>query len=208
MMSQRTVAIYGRSAVALLVALFMSSCSGFFLGSHDIASLKISPTGPFVKPTATQQFTATATFGNNTMGDVTSTVTWTSSSNGIATIDSSGLATGVALGTTTIKAKSGSVSASTILTVANRTVTSITISPTNPTVSFSLGTNTQQFMATADFSDGSNNVDVTNQVNWTSSNQSVATIASNGLATVTATGTTNIGASYGGVNATTQLTAQ
>ena len=207
MMSQKTVAIYGRSAVALLVALLMGSCSGFFLGSHDIASLRISPTGPFVKPQATQQFTATATYGNNTMGDVTNTVTWTSSSTGIATINSAGLATGVALGTTTIKAKSGSVSASTVLTVSNHTITSITISPANPTITFSLGQTAEQFTAMANYSDNTSG-DVTNQVTWTSGTTTVATINASGLATVTSTGTTTIGAALGGVNASTVLTAQ
>jgi len=199
MINQRSVAICGRAVVVLLMAFLLSSCSGFFLGSHDIASLTISPTGPFVMPNNTQQFTATATFGNNTTGDVTSTATWTSSSTGIATIDSTGLATGVALGTTTIKASSGSVSASTTLTVSNRTVTSLTISANLTTISLSQ-LQTAQLTATAYFSDGTN-TNVTNLATLTSSPQGVVTISSTGLVSPVSTGTTNIGATYGGQTA-------
>ncbi len=199
-----------RFAVALPLATLLSGwygCPGFFPGSNTIVSLAISPTGAFVMPNATQQFSATATFGNNSTGDVTSEVTWTSSSPTIATIDSSGLATGVALGTTTINAKStNNVSATGVtLTVSNRTVQSITISPTSATINLSLGQQTTaQFVATATFSDGS----TTSQVNWASSNNGVATVNSSGLATAVTTGSCTITASLGGQTAAASLTVQ
>src|SRR5271156_4100608 len=102
---------FGGIAAALLTALLLSSCGGgFFPSSTQITALTLSPVSAYITPTGTEQFTATATFGNNTSGDVTSQVTWTSSSPTVATIDSSGLATGVALGTTTITAKSNNSS--------------------------------------------------------------------------------------------------
>ena len=197
---------YAKAVVAVLVAVTLGGCSGFFPGKNTIVSLSLSPSGAFVKPQATQQFTATATFGNSSQGDVTDQVAWTSSQTGIATIDpSSGLATGVALGTTTITAKSSNnVTATTTLTVSNKTVTSLTINPQNFTISLSQGQR-QQYTATANFSDGSFS-NVTSQAGWTSSVTSVATITSGGLATPLSIGSTTIGASYGGQSATTQLT--
>ncbi len=71
----------------------------------------------------------------------------------IATIDANGLATAVALGSTTITATDSGMKQSTTLTVSNKVVSSITISPANSTVTSGL---TQQFTATATFSDNSN----------------------------------------------------
>ncbi len=66
---------------------------------------------------------ATGTYSDGTTQTITSTVTWGSSNTAVATISNSsssyGLATGVAAGTVTISAVSGSVSSSTILTVTS-----------------------------------------------------------------------------------------
>lgn len=199
------VSKFGGLAIALALVLLVSGCPGFFIGSHDIATISITPNGPFIMPQGTQQFTATATYGNNSTGDVTSSVTWTSSVPAIATIDSAGLATGVALGTTSIKARSSNgVNSSVVLTVANHTVTMITVSPTSATINLSFGQPTQQFNATVTFSDGT----MGNQVNWTSSNTGVVTINSSGLATGVSTGSATITASLGGQSATASVTVQ
>lgn len=197
------------AAFATLAIIPLLSCDGFFPSSTTITALTISPTGPFVKPQNTKQFTATATFGNNTMGDATDQVTWTSSNASIATINTAGLATGVAVGTTTIAAKSGSVSASTVLTVSNRAVTKLTVNPPTATINLSIGgQTTQQFTALADFDDGTTGVDVTTLAGWSSSNTSIATINSSGLATAQSTGTATITATYGGQTGTASLTVQ
>jgi hypothetical protein len=167
-------------------------------------SISLSPASAIILPGNTQQFTATGTLGNNTVSNVSSHVTWTSSAPNIATIDSSGLATAVALGTTTITATSGSVNGTASLTVSSKTITSITISPANPSISLSAGL-PQQFTATATFSDGSIGNVTTTSV-WSSSSTSVATISAAGLATPVSIGSTTIGASAGGVAATTSLT--
>jgi len=194
--------------VGFAAVLLASGCAGFFPGKDTVVSLSISPGGPFVMPQATQQFTATATFGNNNTGDVTDQVTWTSSQTGIATIDTSGLATGLALGTTTITAKSSNnITSSTILTVSNKTVTSLTLNPTSTTLSLSgvSGGQTVQFTATAAFSDGSFST-VTNQASWNSSVPTVASVNSTGLCSAVSIGSTSITASYGGQIATASVT--
>ena len=195
-----------KAAFIFVIALSLSSCGGgFFPSKNTIIALSVAPSGAFIKPQDTEQYSATATFGDNSKDDVTTQVTWTSSQSGVATINSTGLATGVAVGTTTITARSSNnVTASTTLTVSSKTVTALTINPTNPSISLSTG-QTQQFTATATFSDGSFG-DVTSQAAWSSSVISVAVISSTGLASPVGTGSTTIGASYGGQTATTSLT--
>ena len=199
----------GKLAAGLFVTLMVASCGQFFPSSNTIVSITLSPTSAQILPTATQQYTATGTFGDNTTGDVTSQVTWVSSATNVATISIAGLATPatpVALGTTNITAKSGSViSPASVLTVSNKTIVSISVSPQNQTLTAG---SQQQYTAQATYSDGSFG-DITNSVTWNSSSTGVATITSpGGLATAVATGTTTITAALGGVIGTTQLTVQ
>ena len=203
----KVVALFGRMAVVLTTALTLSSCSGFFPPAQQIISMSLSPTGAWIKPQGTQQFSATATFGNNTTGDVTSQVTWTSSATSIATVNSSGIVTGVALGNATLTARSNnsSVTATAPITVSAKTITAITVNPSNVTLSISLGQSQQQYTAQATFSDGSVG-DVTNTAAWTSSNTSVAIITSGGLASTVSSGSSTITAATGGVSGNTTLT--
>jgi hypothetical protein len=169
-----------RSAVlalscAVLVIALSTNCgnSNFFPSQTAIIGLSISPASGVVPPGSTANFSATGTLGNNSTQDVTSTVTWTSSSPGIATV-SAGAAKGVALGVTTITATSNNVSASATLLVSN--ITSIKISPSSWSP-LSSG-QTQQFAA-----QGSDGSDVTAYVAWTTSDSNCATVTSTGFAT-------------------------
>lgn len=187
------------------MCMLSGGCSGFFPSADTITSITISPLNAMIAPAGVQQYTATGTFGNNTTGDVTGQVDWTSSATNIATINSAGLATaGSQLGTTTISAKSGSVIAQTGLTVSNSTVTSVTVSPSS--VSLIAGQN-QQLAATANFSNNSSS-NVTNSATWNTSASSVATVSNTGLVTAVATGTATITASYGGQSGNATVTVQ
>jgi Bacterial Ig-like domain (group 2)/Divergent InlB B-repeat domain/Domain of unknown function DUF11 len=154
----------------------------------------------------TQPFTATGHFSDGTTGAVS--VNWTSSNTAIATINTSGVATGVtAGGPITITATSttnGAISGTAQLTVTAATLQTITVAPTSATVSAGL---TQPFTATGHFSDGTTSAV---SVNWTSSDNTIATINASGVATgvkaggpitITATSTTN-----GAISGTAQLT--
>jgi len=188
------------SAISLALALLITvaGCGQFFPSASTITALQIAPSSAVVQPGVTQQFSATATYGNNTTGDVTSQVTWSSNLTTVATINSSGLLTAVALGTATIKAQSGGVIASTPVTVAQKTVTSVTISPLTQTLSLSLGPTTVQFTAMATYSD-STTADVTSIATWTSTPTSVASISTTGVATAASVGTSSVTATSGGV---------
>jgi hypothetical protein len=82
-----------------------------------LQSIAVAPPSPAILATATQQFTATGTYSDGSTQNLTSSATWSSSSTSVATIAAGGLATGVAAGTTTITAASGTVSGTTPLTV-------------------------------------------------------------------------------------------
>jgi uncharacterized protein YjdB len=81
-------------------------------------------------------------------------------------------------------------------------LTSITVTPANPSIS--AGT-TQQFTAAGKYSDGSTK-GLTSQVAWSSSKTAVATISSSGLATAVAAGTTTITAAQNSISGSTSLT--
>ena len=170
-----------------------------------LVSIAVTPSNPSVAQGLTEQFTATGTYSDGSTADLTSSATWTSSDPSKATIGAStGLATTIAAGATTIEAAIGSINGSTTLTVTAASLVSIAISPTNPSIALGL---TQAFTALGTLSDSST-LDLTSSVAWTSSDPSKATIAAGGLASSSlATGTTTIGASLGAVSApTTTLT--
>ena len=190
-------------ALAVLVALASISCRGFFV-SPTLTSITVAPQNASVNIGSTLQFTATGVNNDGTNASLHN-LTWSSSAPTIATITSSGLAKGVASGTSTITATDGGVTGSSSLTVGS-TTNILTIAPANSTVSLSTNGNTLQFNATL------NGQNVTSSTTWSSSNTSVATFSTSspGLATLTSTGSTTITATSNanGSNAsgTTSLT--
>jgi CxxC motif-containing protein (DUF1111 family) len=171
-----------------------------------LSSISVTPKLPTIGVGQQMQFTATGVFNNGTTQNLSSSVTWTAIQNiAIGTLTPTGLCTGVAPGILTVKAISGLVLGSTIVTVtATPTLVSIGVTPANP--SAAAGT-TQQFTATGNYSDGSTQ-NLTTQVTWTSSS-SAATISnttgSNGLATAVAQGSSNVTATLGPVSGVTSL---
>jgi len=82
-----------------------------------LLSITVTPEFPSITGTNTQQFTATGTYSDSTTQNLTNSVTWASSAPGVATIGATGLAAGVAPGTTTISAALGAVTGNMVLTV-------------------------------------------------------------------------------------------
>jgi Bacterial Ig-like domain (group 2) len=126
-------------------------------------------------------FTAAATYTDNTPANIA--ITWSSSSTTVATISSStGTATALAQGSTTITAAFGAVVGSTLLTVQPAILESITVAPNG----ISLGLNgTEQFTATGNYSDGSTGA-ITTPVTWTSAQPQVVSVGTTGLSKVLA----------------------
>lgn len=194
-------------AFGVLVSLaFGVSCRGFFV-HPTLTAIAISPPTPTITngtTNNTQQFTVVGTFDDGSHGSTP--VTWNSATTGVATINASGLATAVGLGTTQITATSTilpNINNSTTLTVTLPCIQSIAVTPTNPTVTHG---NPLQFTAMATPCSGGGGVqDITDFATWNSSNTSVATINSSGLATTITAGSTNITATSGGVVSNTAV---
>jgi hypothetical protein len=94
-----------------------------------LTAIETSPATASLAAGATQQFTAKATYSDGSTADVTSAATWTDANAKVAIITSSGMATAVAAGSTTIKASlpSGeSGTASITVTLSAGTGTNIT----------------------------------------------------------------------------------
>jgi uncharacterized protein YjdB len=85
--------------------------------SATLTSIAIAPLTATLSVAGTQQYTATGTYSDGTQQDLTGVVTWSSSNVGVATISGTGLATGVASGSTTISAVYLGFNANTTLTV-------------------------------------------------------------------------------------------
>ena len=166
-----------------------------------LQSIALNPSSPpLLAPAATLQFTAAGSYSNGSVHDLTSSATWSSSNAAAATISPSGLATGVAPGSTIISAALAGQNGSTTLNVGPSLV-SIQITPPTPTIA--AGTSVS-FTATGIYSDNSQQ-NITASVIW-GSNPLVATISSNGVATGIAAGQTTISATAGSVNASALLT--
>ncbi len=201
------VATIGVSAAYFSSRISMTQGFVAVFPTSTLTRITVTPANPKVAVGQTQQFTATGTYSNGKTADLTASVTWSSSSPAVATIAASGgLAHGVSLGTSTIKATLGAVSGQTLLTVCKvptSTLTRITVTPANPKVAVG---QTQQFTATGTYSNGKT-ADLTASVTWSSSSPAVATIAaSGGLAHGVSLGTSTIKATLGAVSGQTLLT--
>ena len=157
-----------------------------------LVSIAVTPTNPQLARGTTQQLTATGTYSDATTQDLTTQAAWSTSDENVATVSASGLATAVNTGTATLSAALSGVTGTTALTVTAAQLTSIAVTPANP--SLARGT-TQQLTATGTYSDATTQ-NLTSQVTWSSSAATVATVSnaagSKGLATAVNTGTATL----------------
>ena len=173
--------------------------------TKTLTSVSLTPVSARIGKGVTQQFSATAKYSDNTTTNVSLTAIWKVTTQGVATINSTGLATGVASGSSTITASFTGISGTASLTVqtggSTKTLTSVSVSP--PSASVWVGA-TQQFAAMSKYSDGST-ADVSGTANWTTATPGIAGVTSSGLATGAASGSTTVTASFGGMSGTSVL---
>jgi uncharacterized protein YjdB len=167
-----------------------------------LTAIAITPQLPSIPISTTQQFTASGTYSDGSTRDLSSLVTWSSSSTVTATVDVNGLVTSIAAGSTTITATLGSVMQTFTLTVSTPTISDIFVSPDGLTEPIGVS---QQYTATADYSDGSSS-DLSSGVTWASSAPAVATVDSSGVVTTVGPGTTTISATVGSFSDSSTLT--
>jgi Bacterial Ig-like domain (group 2) len=158
-------------------------------------SVQVTPATQSLAVGQTAQFTAVGTFGNAkhpSTQDITSTVTWTSTTPAVATVNATGLVTAVAAGSTAILASTtafnGPVSSSSQLTVTSAgggpaggggnggsggtggsggNILSLTIIPSG--IVFGTLGDSGQFLAIGTFSTAPTVRDLTNSVTWLTS---------------------------------------
>lgn len=208
-------AFAGLSSLCLVLSLV--GCTA----PQGLDSVQVTPGAQSLAVGQTVQLTATGTYGNAkhpSTQNITSLVTWSSTTPAVATVDPSGVATAVSAGTTTITATAsafnGPTTSSAVLTVTGSSgsggssggnILSLTIIPSG--IVFGNLTQSGQFLAIGTFSTAPTVRDLTNSVKWLTSAPNVFPIT-NYSPTMPGTGTQNggvvsaYGASVGSVGAT------
>lgn len=178
--------------------------TGLTIAQALVGAVTVSPTAISGSIGQTGQFTAAVTdpSGAPLTGQK---VSWSSSSNSVVTIDSTGMAKAMNAGSATVTAACGGKSGTAAVTVTGGGTTgqpaTITISPTSSTLQVG---GTQLFTATV--KDASGNVLTGQTVSFSSSNTLVGTIGNlSGIVTALSSGSTTITAADGSLNATASL---
>jgi len=180
----------------------MSKSAAITVGQATISSIAVTPSSIAVFLGYGEQFSAMATFSDSSTQDITQSALWTSSVPSVATINSSGYATSISTGTTTVSATFGSMSAGATLVVNPAIAISLVVTPASSSV---IVGGQQQISATLNYSNGSS-VNVTSTVTWSSSKPAVATVSSDGLAVGVADGSSAIEATWGSNSLTATAT--
>ena len=98
----------GTTQIRAALGAFASAPVTLTVTSATLKSISVSPAGLTIAAGTSVPFSATGTYSDGTTQNVTSSVAWASSKTSVATINaSSGLATGVAAGSTSITASQG-----------------------------------------------------------------------------------------------------
>jgi uncharacterized protein YjdB len=164
----------------------VSDTANLTVSDAELVSISVTPPTTTVPKGRTQSFVATGTYTDGTSKDITAEVTWSSTATAFATVSnadgSEGVATGVAVGSATVRATSAAIAGQAVLTVSDAELTAIAVTPASATVAKGVA---RQFTATGTYSDASTR-DITKEVAWTSSDEAVATVS-------------NVTASAGGV---------
>lgn len=192
----------------------ISTTASMTLSAATLTNLVVTPTSTLIAKGMNLQFSAQGTYSDGSVLDVTSLVTWSSSNNALASIESggddAGLMTNLFSGTTwpslTITGTLGGISKTASIIMTPTTLTGIQVNPT------ALSQNTGrvlQLQAYGLFSDGGS-IDITDQIYWSSSQSIVGNVSNalgeHGLLTTLSEGSATITATYGSYSQTVALT--
>jgi len=167
-----------------------------------VTTVTVAPTSASVVAGATTTLVATVKDQN---GNVMTgqTVTWTTNNAAAATVNSSGVVTGVAAGSATITATSSGKTGTSSITVTAvlPVVTTVSVAPTSATV---VAGATTTLVATV--KDQNGNVMTGQTVTWTTNNAAAATVSSSGVVSGVAAGSATITATSSGKTGTSSIT--
>jgi hypothetical protein len=98
-----------------------------------LTSITVAPASASINVGQTQQFTATGNYGDGSTQNLSSSVTWHSSNGAAASISTTGLASGLASGSSNITATSGAITSNTAVLTVNAVVApaAITVTPSS-----------------------------------------------------------------------------
>jgi trimeric autotransporter adhesin len=190
--SGKVSAIDSGTAIIAASANGISGQSTIVVTPKNVASITVTPASASLFINQSVQLSATL---KDSAGNVLTgrTVVWSSSNAAAASVDQSGFVLALAVGTTTISAKSGGATGTASITVSNVPVASITITPASPTVIVGQTTTLQ-----ATLKDANGNVLSGRAVAWSSGSTGVATVDPvSGVVTGVAVGTAVITATSG-----------
>ena len=186
------------AGVAVITARFEGKVSAVNLNVTPAVLLSVGVTPPVatVAIGGTQPFVAIAAYSDRSTRDITLFAGWASGTPGVAAVaPTSGIATGVASGTTLITASFMGKTGSGTLNVTSTSLVSIAVTPAFATVVMG---GAQAMLAKASYSDGST-VDVTSVASWSSNAPLVASVEPNtGIVTGLSAGTAVVTVVIGG----------
>lgn len=185
------------------------------VSTAEISTIDITPQPASIAKGQNQKFTAIATLTDGSTLDITkdSKTSWVSEDIATSVISTTGsdkgIAKGINVGTTVIKANNSGIVARADLTVTDALLESIDVTPTP--LNLGLGaTKTGQFTAIGNYSDGTH-PDITAFVDWTGQDVAIATVesgsANGGMVTGVALGSTTTMASMLDAEGTTIISA-
>ena len=152
-----------------------------------LSSIAITPADPTNSVGVVEQFAAIGTYSDGSTQNLSSQVTWVSSNTAVATVNASGLATPVALGTAAISATLSNFTASTLMTVQPATFGVYGNGPGGPVLVITSQTNAFSiYFAEILFAEGLNEYSLTDISSVTSSNLAQYDIAILGQVGLTA----------------------
>jgi hypothetical protein len=190
------------SGIISASAVGVSGSANVSVSAPNLVSITVTPQSAVIPLGGSQQFTATGLYTDGTTQDLTATATWTSSSNVVAVINSSGIAAGLFQGSTTIQAAFGNLTGSTSAIVGPPALVSTVLSPSSATIA--LGTS-QQYQLTGNYTDGSTQ-NVTNAATWSASPSSAVNLSASGSATGLQQGAVTVTATIGTISSSGTLT--
>ena len=162
-----------------------------------ITDIKVTPSSVNIAKGETQLLTAMATYSDGRLSDISNFATWISVAPMTATVTSTGLLTGVDLGSTSVTAFKHGITSNTVnITVTEAVITEINVTPS--VVNVAKG-QAQALTAMAIYSDGTSS-NLSNSVTWASAQMATATVTSSGLVTGVELGTTTVTAFKNGVS--------
>ncbi|MDR3236313.1 MAG: Ig-like domain-containing protein [Prevotellaceae bacterium] len=191
--------LFKMALITMCMSAFVAACNGDEeSGAVPVAGVAISQDTLRLAPNGTAKLTATVTPNNAT----DKTVTWSSADDAVAEVAEDGTVTAKAVGNTTITATASGKTATSVVIVAEGTpVVEVTgVSLNKLSLALVIG-GKEKLTATVEPDNATNKT-----VSWSSSAETIATVANDGTVTAAAEGSATITATASGKTATAVVT--